>query len=146
MELDRSVVGVAGLSIPVLAFALIGREHEGFTTGHVEGFVLVEDGLDEVIAGRKSGEVGDGVADGRGVDDERRVGSGVVGVDAEALSGGVGFVELVAGLFCFFAGLGEFGEDDDEVAVERGRARDGDFDAQRCLGGGGRGEGKGKQQ
>jgi hypothetical protein len=143
VEGDGLVVGVAGLAVPVLAFALVGWEPEVAAIGEVELLVDVEDGLELVVAGGEGVEVGDGVADGFGVDDDGLAGSEAFDVDSEALCGLVVFAELEAGLvgagaaggfFRFFFG---FGDDEDEVSVERGFGGDGDLDAK--LGGGGEG-------
>jgi hypothetical protein len=51
VELDWLVVEVAGLSVPVLAFAFIRRQPDGFAGGEVERLIDIEDGLDGVVAG-----------------------------------------------------------------------------------------------
>ena len=91
------VVGVAGLAVPVLAFAFVGREPEVAAVGEVELLVDVEDGLDAVVAGGERVEVGEWVADGFGVDDDGLAGGEVFYVDAEGLGGLVVFAELEAG-------------------------------------------------
>ena len=73
---------VAGGEVPVLAFAAVGGELDGFAVGAVEGLVDVEDGLDGVVAGRDVAELADGVAAGCVGDGDG--GAGLPGVDGDA--------------------------------------------------------------
>ena len=98
VDLLRLVVGVSGLGVPVLAFALVGREPYGFAGCEMELLIHVEDGLHIVVASIKVGESAARVAEGLRVDDERGARREVLRIYTEAFCRVVGFPELHAGL------------------------------------------------
>ena len=51
LQLEGLAVDVAGLGLPLLALAAVGRELEDAAVGEVEGLVAVEQGLHGVLAG-----------------------------------------------------------------------------------------------
>src|SRR6202035_5005060 len=56
-------VEIAGLGVPVLAFAFLHGELDGVAVGTVEGGVFVEDALDPIVAGGEVVKIGSGVAE-----------------------------------------------------------------------------------
>jgi len=97
----------------MLAFALIHVELHDFAVRPVEGLVLVEDGLDEVVACGNIFEASDGVAEGGVVDSDGLVWLPSVDVHAEDDLSTRRVVDLVARLV---AGIS--GEDKQETAIE----------------------------
>src|SRR5579864_5856616 len=75
-------VEIAGLGVPVLAFAFVHGEFYGVAVGAVKGGVFVEHALHPVVAGREVAEVGGWVAEGVIGDDG--VLAGGEGVDVHA--------------------------------------------------------------
>src|SRR5579863_2122817 len=80
-------IEIAGLGVPVLAFAFVHGELYGVAVGAVEGGVFVEDALDPIVAGGKIAEIGGGVAEGIIGDDSVLAGGEGVDVRAENLLG-----------------------------------------------------------
>ena len=108
---------VAGRDVPVLALALVHVQLDGFSVAAVESLVLVEHGLDGVVARRHILEAADGIAPGASNPPLRAV--RLPSVDGQAkdhLRAGA-VVDLVARLV---AGVG--GENQQQAAVERLRA------------------------
>jgi len=121
----------------VLALAAVHGELDGVAIGASEGFVAVEEGLDEVVAGRDGGEGFEWEAEGGVVDGYGRTWAEGVGIDAEDLLGVNTFADLEAG-FCIFGGR----EEQEDAAIEGFVAEavgDGDLEAEglRCGGLGG---------
>ena len=113
-DFSRRGVEVAGRELPVLAFAAIhGKFYRG-AIGAMKGFVLVQDHLDEVIAGGDVVEVADGVAEGCVVKRDGLAGLYGVHVEAEDHLGAHGITDLQAR---FGGGIG--GENQQQAAVER---------------------------
>src|SRR5580700_9991012 len=83
----RQAVEIAGLGVPVLAFAFVHGELYGVAVGAVEGGVFVENALDPIVAGGKIPEIGGGVAEGVIGDDSVLAGGEGVDVGAENLLG-----------------------------------------------------------
>jgi len=121
-------VEVAGFVLPVLSFALFGREFDGVSIGEVESFIDVEGGLNVVVAGGDVVEAFGGISERGGVDDGGGTGGEGVDVNAEDLLGLRRVVaELEAG-FLFVV----VGDQEEDVAVERrgtGFFGEGDFEA-----------------
>ncbi len=118
MDAFGDAVEIAGLGIPVLAFAFVHGELDGVAVGAVEGGVFVEDGLNPIVAGGEIAETGDGVAESVVGDDGVLAGGEGVNVHAENLLGFCfDFEDLVAGLRVVGGG-----DDDVDAAVERGGA------------------------
>src|ERR1700694_1066011 len=110
----RRAVEIAGLGVPVLAFAFVHGELYGVAVGAVEGGVFVEDALDPVIAGGDIAEIGGGIAESVVSDDGILAWCEGVGIGAEDLLGlGFFFEELGAGL-----GVVGGGDDDEDAAVK----------------------------
>ena len=128
VDLCRLAEGIAGLLIPVLAFALVRWQPYGFTGRQMELFVDIEDGLDVVVAGIEIGERAARIAEGLCIDDERRARREVFGVHAEAFCRFVVFRQLHAWL-----GFVGFGDDKNEVAIERLGRGHGHFNALRAA-------------
>jgi hypothetical protein len=129
MEIGGGVVGVAGLSVPVLTFAFVRRQPQVATVGEVKLLVDIKDSLYGVVAGGESGKVFERIADGLGVNDYLLAGSEAVDIDAEALGGLVVLFQLEARfgrglvwgfLWGFFCALCDH---EDEVTVQRSSGR-----------------------
>ena len=130
----RSAVEIAGLGVPVLAFALVHRELYGVSVGAVKGGVFVEDTLDPVVAGGKVAKTGGGVTDGVISDDGGLAGGEGVDIGAENLLR-LDFIleDLRAGFGVIFCG-----DHDVDAAVEGGGAefrieRDGEVRLRRGI-------------
>ena len=123
-DLLRRAVEVAGLAVPVLAFALIHGQLERAAVGAMERLVDVEHRLDGILARRDAVERLARIAECGAVDGD---GAGAVHVRAEHLLGFETFADLVARL-----ALGVGGDDQDHVAVHR--LLPGDLETQRRLG------------
>jgi hypothetical protein len=109
VDFFRDAVQVAGLGVPVLAFAFIHGELDGVAVGAVEGGVFVEDALDPVVASGEIVKARDGIAEGVVVDEGGLAGGEGVNVGAEDLLGAdFDFEDLVAR-------LGVVGSGDDYV-------------------------------
>lgn len=119
MDAFGDAVEIAGLGVPVLAFAFVHGELDGVAVGAVEGGVLVEDGLNPIVAGGEGAEIGGGIAESVVGDDGVLAGGESVDVNAEDLLGFYfDFEDLVAGL-----GVVGGGDDDVDAAVERSGAK-----------------------
>jgi hypothetical protein len=114
-------IEIAGLGVPVLAFAFVHGELDGVAVGAMEGGVFVEDALDPVIAGGDVAKICGGIAES-------------VVVNEGGLAGGEGVDVRTENLLRFYfdfedlvARLGIFGGRDDDVdaAVERSGAKSG---------------------
>jgi len=111
-------VEIAGLGVPVLAFAFVHGELDGVAVGAVEGGVFVEDGLDPIVAGGESAEIGGGIAESVVGNDGVLARGESVDVNAEDLLGFYfEFEDLVAGL-----GVVGGGDDHVDAAVKRSGA------------------------
>ena len=80
-------IEIAGLGVPVLAFAFVHGELYGVAVGAVEGGVFVEDALHPVVAGGEIAKIGGGVAERVIGDDGVLAGGEGVDVGAENLLG-----------------------------------------------------------
>src|SRR5580692_129396 len=111
-------IEIAGLGVPVLAFAFVHGEFYGVAVSAVEGGVFVEDALDPVIARGEVAEVNGGVAESVIGDDRGLAGGESVDIGAEDLLGlDFHFEDLRTRL-----GVGLRGDDNVDAAVERGGA------------------------
>src|SRR5580693_10562428 len=98
-------VEIAGLGVPVLAFAFVHGEFYGVAVGAMEGGVFVEDALDPVVARGELVKIGGGVAQRVGGDDRVLAGGQGVDIGTEDLLGlGFFFEDLRARLGVFFCG------------------------------------------
>ena len=82
----------------MLAFTLVHVEFYGVAVGAMEGFVAIEDDLDEIVAWRDVMEVADRVAEGGVIDSGGLTGLELVHVDAEDYLRFRGQADLHAGL------------------------------------------------
>jgi hypothetical protein len=114
----RRAVEIAGLGVPVLAFAFVHGEFYGVAVRAVEGAVFVEDALDPVVAGGEIAKIGGGVAESVIGDEGVLAGGEGVDLGAEDLLGMDFFLEDLR------ARLGVVGSGDDGVdtTVERSGA------------------------
>ena len=85
VHLDWLAVKVAGLGLPVLALALVGRQFDGVPVAQMKGLVNIEHALDVILAGGKIGQASCGIAKGRSVDDHWGTGGKGIDVGAERL-------------------------------------------------------------
>ena len=129
MHLDGLAVEIAGLGLPVLAFAFVGRKLYRLPARKMECFVDVEQRLDVVIAGRDIGEAASGIPEGGRVHDGGRSGRKRVDIEAKGLLRlGEVFENLEARFFLVVGG-----DQKQDVAVERrgaGFFGEGDFEMQ----------------
>jgi hypothetical protein len=82
-----SAIEIAGLGVPVLAFAFVHGELHGVAVGSVEGGVLVEDALDPIVSGREVVKTGGRVTESVVSDDGVLSGGQGLDVCAENLLG-----------------------------------------------------------
>jgi hypothetical protein len=85
MYAEGFIQEVAGLAVPLLTFALVGRELESVPIGTLEGFVNVKDRLDGIVTWKKLVEADKRVAKGSGIDDRSSARLPAVHVEAEEL-------------------------------------------------------------
>src|SRR5262249_27113029 len=69
----RLAVKVAGSQVPVLAFAAVHRQFDGVPIGAMKRLIAVEKSLHGVFARRHVAKIADGITEGVGVVDERRL-------------------------------------------------------------------------
>ena len=106
-------IEIAGLGVPVLAFAFVHGELYGVAVGAVEGRVFVEDALYPIIADREIAKIGGRVAESVIGDDGVLAGGESIDVGAKNLLGVHFYLEnLGAGLGFIFCG-----DDDVDAAV-----------------------------
>ena len=113
-DLPGRAVEVAGRPVPVLPFAAIHRELDDVPVGAVERLVLVQEGLDAVLAGRDEPEALERVSECLLVDHGLLTGRQALDVDAEDLLG-PGILGDLESRFAVLLG----GEHHQQPAVER---------------------------
>jgi hypothetical protein len=124
VHLERLVEWTARLFIPMLALALVWRQPDGLARGQMKLLVHVEDCLNKIITGVEVSQGATRVSKSLCVEDDGFARRQVLDVDAEALRGLVGVVELHARLR-----LVRLRKDENQVSVQRLAGRDANLDA-----------------